>query len=182
MARLDVERLLPRTDVRLRTPVNWTVVLFFAGLAALHLYNAAAAVWNGRWDGYLSLIFGVAFTGIAVASGLIGTELAVMSQDRRLRVRTGTRRLYVERFVPFGKVRVVRLTLLDARKPQTSTIELVCDHEVIDCPPTRVPREEALCLAMTMGARLVKVYGAAYGPVSDRLNNLPAPKEEHREP
>jgi hypothetical protein len=183
MARLEVQRLLPRTDVRLRTPVNWTAVIFFAGLSALHLYNAVTAMMHHRWDGYMSIIFGGAFALIAVACGLVGTELTVMSQERRVRVRTGTRRLYTERFVPFGTVRAVRLTLLNAHKPRTSTIELVCDHEVLECPPTAVPREEALCLAMTIGARLVKVYGDAYGPVAERLNNLPASNpEHHREP
>src|SRR5215204_2473456 len=64
MARLDVERLLPahaRTDVTLRTPVNWTAVLFFAGLSALHLFLAGTAVYHGRWSGFLSIIFGVVF-------------------------------------------------------------------------------------------------------------------------
>src|SRR5687768_13638811 len=166
MARLDVERLLPavRTDVKLRTPVNWTAVIFFAALGALHLFMAGTAFYHGRWDGYLSFIFGVAFTIVSIVCGLIGTELTVLADERRLRVRSGTRRVYFERFIPFAKVRSVRLTLLNARRPQNSTIELVCDHEVVDCPPTTIPREEALCLAMTIGVRLIKVFGDAYGP------------------
>jgi hypothetical protein len=135
---------------------------------------AGTAVYHGRWDGYLSAIFGVAFVLVAVVCGLIGTELAVLADQRRLRVRTGTRQVFFERSVPFAKVRSVRLTLLNARRPQSSTIELVCDHEVIECPPTNIPREEALCLAMTIGARLVKVYGESYGPVSDRIGKIPA--------
>ena len=181
MARLDVQGLLPaatRTDVvTLRSPVNWTAVGFFAALGALHLFMAATAMLNRRWDGYLSLIFGVAFVLVAVACGMFRTELAVLSGERRLRVRTGSRRLYFERFVGFDTIRCVRLTLLDARRPQSSTIELVCDREVVDCPPTRIPREEALCLAVTMGVRLVKVYGDAYGPVSDRINRIPTSRD-----
>lgn len=181
MGRLDVERVSPvaaaRTDVTLRSPVNWTAVLFFAGLAALHLFMAATAFYRGRWDGYLSFIFGVAFTGVAVACGLIRTELAVLVDQRRLRVRTGSRRVYFERFVPFASIRSVRLTLLNARRPQSSTIELVCDHEVVDCPPTNIPREEALCLAMTLGVRLVKVFGDSYGPVSDRIATLTSSRD-----
>jgi hypothetical protein len=174
MTRLDVQGLVPRTDavVRLRSPVNWTAVCFFSGLGGLHFFNAFTAALHGRWEGYLSTIFGVAFVLLAVASWRVGTELAVLTGQRRLRVRTGTRRLYAERFVPFSKVRSVRLTLLSAKRPESSTIELVCDHEVLECPPTRVPREEALCLAVTMGVRLIKVYGDAYGPVTERLNNL----------
>ena len=175
-----LHRLLPpdHTDVTLRTPVNWTAVIFFGGLGALHLFMAGTAMVHHRWDGYLSLIFGVAFAGVAVVCGLIGTELTVMSEPRRVRVRTGTRRIYYERFVAFNKVRSVRLTLLNARRPRSSTIELVCDHEVLECPPTTIPREEALCLAMTIGVRLVKVYGATYGPVSDRIGHLPPPPRD----
>ncbi|MEA2735539.1 MAG: hypothetical protein QOE14_1990, partial [Humisphaera sp.] len=66
---------------------------------------------------------------------------------------------------------------LNARRPRSSTIELVCDHEVLECPPTNIPREEALCLAVTLGVRLVKVYGDAYGPVSDRVSRLPEPRD-----
>jgi len=182
MARLDLEGSLPataggRTDVTLRTPVNWTAVIFFGGLAALHLFMAGTAFYHARWDGYLSFIFGVAFTFVSITCALIGTELTVLAEQRRLRVRAGTRRIYFERFVPFANVRSVRLTLLSARRPRSSTIELVCDHEVIDCPPTTIPREEALCLAMTLGVRLVKVFGDAYGPVSDRVGMLPPARD-----
>ena len=183
MARLDEQRLIAltdgasanaatRTDVTLRSPVNWTAVIFFAALASLHLFMAGHAASHGRWDGFLSGVFGVVFTLVAVACGLIRTELAVIAPEHRLRIRTGSRRIYFERSVPFIGIRIVRLTLLSARHPQSSTIELVCDREVIECPPTRIPRQEALCLAMTMGVRLVKVFGESYGPVSDRVNEL----------
>ena len=36
-------------------------------------------------------------------------------------------------------------------------IELLCDNEDIECPPTHVPRQEALCLAVLLGVRLIKV-------------------------
>jgi hypothetical protein len=184
MARLDERRLTvppatdagaseaQRTDVTLRSPLNWTAVIFFAALASLHLFMVVHAVWHGRWDGFLSGVFGVLFTLVAVACGLTRTELAVLAPEQRLRIRTGSRRIYFERFVAFTDIRVVRLTLLSARHPQSSTIELVCDREVIECPPTRIPRPEALCLAMTMGVRLVKVFGESYGPVSERVDEL----------
>ena len=185
MARTDVERLLAevdadpairpkRIDVVLRSPINWTVVLFFAALASLHMFMCGHAAWHGRWDGFLSGIFGVAFTLVAIAAALIRIELGVIAAERRLRIRTGSRRIYHERSIPFADIRIVRLTLLSARHPQSSTIELVCDHEVLDCPPTAIPRQEALCLAMTMGVRLVKVYGDSYGPVTERVNELTA--------
>jgi hypothetical protein len=185
MARTDVQRLLAeaeaqadaaarpnRIDIVLRSPINWTVVFFFAALASLHLFMCGHAAWHGRWDGFLSGIFGVAFTLVAITATLVRTELAVIAAERRLRIRTGSRRIFHERSLPFADIRIVRLTLLSARYPQSSTIELVCDREVLDCPPTRIPRQEALCLAMTMGVRLVKVYGDSYGPVTDRVNEL----------
>jgi hypothetical protein len=173
MARLDVARLLPHTDVKLRSPVNWTAVLFFACLAGLHLFMAASAFFHKRWEGYLSVMLGVIFTLVAIACRLTGRELAILSAQRVVRMRTGTRRFFFERSVPFSKVKTVRLTLLHPAMPESSTIELVCEHEVIECPPTTVPREEALCLAMTMGVRLIKVFGDAYGPAGERLNQLP---------
>jgi hypothetical protein len=190
MARLDVERSLPaadsaaggRMDVSLRTPVDWTAVLFFGSLASLHLFMAGTAVYHGRWEGYLSIIFGVVFSIVTVVCGLIGTELTLLKEQRRLRLRTGTRRIYFERVIPFTHVHSVRLTLLNARRPESSTIELVCDHEVIDCPPTMIPREEALCLAMMLGVRLVKVFGDAYGPVSERIGTLPAAPHDVERP
>ncbi|MEA2735175.1 MAG: hypothetical protein QOE14_1626, partial [Humisphaera sp.] len=114
MAHMDVQRLLPavvvaRTDIKLRTPVNWTAVIFFGGLASLHLFMAGTAAYHGRWDGYLSFIFGVVFSFVAVVCALIGTELTFLADQRRLRVRTGTRRIFFERSVPFAKVHSIRL-------------------------------------------------------------------------
>ncbi|HYO08256.1 MAG TPA: hypothetical protein VER17_04740 [Tepidisphaeraceae bacterium] len=174
MSRLDVQGLLPRTDVTLRSPPNWTAVLFFAGLASLHLYLATSAFLHHRWEGFMSLIFGLGFSGVSLACWLVCSDVTILAGERRLRLRTGVRRLCLERSVPFAQVRSVRLTLLHPRQPTSARIELVCDREVIECPPTCVPREEALCLAVTMGCRLVKVYGDAFGPVAERLDKLPS--------
>jgi hypothetical protein len=103
--------------------------------------------------------------------------MAVLAAERRLRLRTGSRRVYLERSVPFANVQTVRLTLLDPRSPHSAHIELVCAREVIECPPTAVPREEALLLAMTIGARLAKVYGEEYGLAAPRLNGAGMPDE-----
>ena len=176
MARLDVQRLAPATQVVLRTPPNWTAVLFFCGLGGLHLFLATSAFLHYRWEGYLSLIFAVAFLSAGATCAMVRVEMALLSEGRRLRLRTGTRRIYLERFIPFNKVHLVRLTLLDPRRPQSARIEVVCDGEVVECPPTKVPREEALCLAVTMGVRLIKVYGDSYGPISERLDRLTSQK------
>ena len=173
MTRLDVQRLLPRTQITLRTPPNWTAVFFFALLGALHFYMAINAMIHHRPEGFLSWVFGAAFVLVAIRCWRMCCEMAVIVEEKRIRVRTGFRRLYFERSVPFARVRNVRLTLLHPRQPKSAKIELVCDHEVLECPPTCVPREEALCLAMNMNVELVKVYGDAFGPVAERLDNLP---------
>ena len=54
---------------------------------------------------------------------------------------------------------------LSSAPEREAKIELVCDYEVIECPPTSVPREEALCLAVNIGVGLTKVYSEAFGPV-----------------
>ena len=66
----------------------------------------------------------------------------------------------------------VRLTLLNHRRVSDSTIEIVCDGEVIECPLTTVPRQEALCLAMLMDVLLIKVYGRDFPDVSERVDKL----------
>jgi hypothetical protein len=174
MARVDVQRILitAKTDLTLRSPPNWTAVLFFAALSSLHLFIAATAIMHHRWEAFMSVFFGVAFAVAAIACWLVRCGLTVMTEPRVLRVRTGTRRIFVERLIPFNQIRCVRLTLLNPRSPRSAMIELVCNQEVIECPSTEIPRQEALCLAVTIGTRLVKVYGSAFGPASERVDSL----------
>jgi hypothetical protein len=172
VARLDVYRLDQQADVVLRTRPNWTAVWFFAALSGLHLFFAISAFLHHRWEAFMSIIFGVTFALLAVACRLIATELAVLGAAKLLRLRTGTRRFYIERVIPFSSVNSVRLTLLNPKRPESAEIEIVCPHEVIECPPTTIPREEALCLAMTMGVRLIKVYGAGFTAAAERVDSL----------
>jgi hypothetical protein len=181
MTRLDVEGIdtSPAStssavpSVVLRSGPNWTAVLFFACLSGLHLFIVLTSFLHHRWEAFMSVIFGISFGMVAAACFLVRTELAVLGGSaRRVRVRTGSRRMYLERCVPFARIRFVRLTLLNPRTPQSAVIELVCEGDVLECPPTPIPRQEALCLAVTMGVRLVKVYGEAYGQASERLDSI----------
>lgn len=172
MTRLDVDRIAAHTDVTLRSPANWTVVGFFACLSGLHLFIATTSFIHHRWESFMSVIFGVAFALAAVLCYLCRCELAVLTRPRVLRIRTGTKRLYFQRTISFDEIQRVRLTLLDPASPKSATIELVCAEEVIECPPSNVPRQEALCLAMTLNARLVKVYGPNFGPQGERVDSL----------
>lgn len=174
MARLDVQRPALQTDVTLRTPRNWTAVSFLGALSALHLFLAISAFAQLRFEGYLSLMFAGLFGFASLVCGSIRTEMAVLSGQRALRIRTGSRRWFLERRIGFNKIHGVRLTLLHPRRPETARIELICDGELLECPPSRVPREEALYLAVTMDVHLTKIYGDNYGPVSERLDRLAA--------
>ena len=172
---LDVDRATTtrHTDVTFRSPPNWTVVLFFAGLAGLHWYMAISAMAKGRFDTFMSLVLGPAFTIVALVSWRLAKEITFMPAARRIRVRSGLRRFYFQRLVRFTDIRSVRVTLFHPHDPKAATIELLLDRETIEFPPTDVPRQEALALAMALNVPLMKVYGDAYGPIAERLDQLP---------
>ena len=161
-------------DLTLRTPPNWTAVCFFLALAGLHLSIAIPAFYHHRWEGFLSMAFGVIFTHVALLCWLIKTELTIQRRTQRIRLRTGVGRLHVQRFIPFENVHGVRLMMMTGNAPAASRIELLCDNEDIECPPTDVPRQEALCLAMMLNVRLIKVYGEDLPEPSARLDATPS--------
>jgi hypothetical protein len=155
---LDLSAASARTpDLVFRTPVNWTYVVFFACLGALHLTIATLAFLHGRWEAYLSMALGTIFVAVAVVAQRCRFELAILPRERRIRLRSGTQRVNYQRFIPFTDVHGIRLTLGDTCDAPSSRIEVLCDNEDIECPPTSIPRQEALCLAMLMGVRLIKV-------------------------
>jgi hypothetical protein len=169
----------------LRTPPNWTAVGFLLMLGAVHLSIAIPSLLKGRWEGYLSLILGTLILSAGVTCGRVGCEVAVLPAERRVRLRTGLRKLHYERSVPFSAVRGVRLTICgggggggEAKRrrrdndSRESLIELVCCLEDIECPPTTIPRQQALFLAMAMDVPLIKVSdGAPDGGGDDNSNN-----------
>ena len=148
----------PAGDVVLRSPPNWVAVIFLSILGAVHLSVAAMSIAKGRWECYLSVALGGLFVVAAAVATRLRFELAFLPARRRVRLRYGLRRrLHLERFIPFSRVRGVRLTSCGGRKGQESLVELLCPDEDVLCPPTDVPRQEALCLAVLMGVPLIKV-------------------------
>ena len=75
--------------------------------------------------------------------------------------------MHYQRFISFADVHGIRLTLSD---PSEAKLEVLCDNEDIECPPTSIPRQEALCLAMLMGVRLIKVCDDEVPEAPSRLN------------
>ena len=147
----------PPRDLVLHSSPNWTAVIFFAALSFLHLSIAIPAFARHRWEGYLSLFFGLVFLGVALLSYRAKFEIAILPRERRIRLRNGLKRLHLQRFIAFADVHGVRLTLCNPSGRGASRIELLCDNEDIECPPTHIPRQEALCLAVLLGVRLIKV-------------------------
>lgn len=171
----DVDRAAAtrHADVTFRSSPNWTIVLFFAGLAALHWYIALTAMVKGRFDTFMSLVLGPTFTIVALVCWRLAKEITFMPAARRIRIRSGLHRFYFQRLVRFTDIRSVRVTLFHPHDPKAATVELLLDRETIEFPPTDVPRQEALALALTLNVPLMKVYGDAYGPVAERLDQLP---------
>jgi len=156
---LDIARggLSRPTDLVMRYPPNWTAVIFFACMSSLHLINGLGAFWKGRIEGEMSAVLGVVFA-IATAVALrLKNELAVRPSAGDLHLRTTLGKIWYQRHIPFQSVRSVRLFLGGKTRLCESRIEILCDGESIECPTTRVPRQEALYLAMAMDVELIKV-------------------------
>lgn len=146
-------------DLLFRSAPNWTAVIFFAVMAVMHSSIAIPAFYLGRWEGFVSAIFAVAFSGLAVVAWRWRSDISVRPATRQLVITQGWGPLKFDRAIPFSNVHAVRLTMLKAPDDPVSRIEVVCDSEDIECPATDIPRQEALLLAMTLGVRLIKVSG-----------------------
>lgn len=146
-------------DVTLRTPPNWTAVGFAAMLGTVHLSVALPSLLEHRWACHISLIVGTISLLAAVVGYHCRSELALLTSQRRVRLRTGVGRFCYERFIPFSGVRAVRLMVEPGvRAKQTeSTIQLLCRGEDVLCPPTTIPRQQALFMAMAINVPLIKV-------------------------
>ena len=148
----------PFGDLVLRAGPNWTAVWFFAMLGGVHLSVAIPSLLDGRW-GHVSLIVGTIFVTTSIVTWRIRSEVALLTSQRRLRLRTGVGRFAYERFIPFKSIRAVRLMIepgLRAKRTE-SLIELLCQGEDVACPPTTIPRQQALFMAMAIDVPLIKV-------------------------
>src|SRR4051812_35586218 len=148
---IDVPQATSRAIGRfeLVTPPNWTAVIFFACLSFLHLCIAIPAFLKFRWEGYMSAALATFFMTAAFVVYRSKCRIVFDSEQRSIRVRHGVWRFYFQRYISFNDVHAVRLTYSPTDRPR-SRIEVLCDNEDIECPPTEVPRQEALCLAMMM--------------------------------
>ena len=144
--------------VTLVAPPNWTAVCFFAALGALHACIAVPAFVNLRWEGYMSATLSVAFITASVITSRVRSSVSFESAGRRIHLRNGSGRFHFRRTIGFDDVHAVRLTITRYPDHPHARIEVLCDNEDIECPPTDVPRQEALCLAVLLGVQLIKVF------------------------
>lgn len=158
----------PPQALRLMGPANWTAVVFFGILSFLHFSISLPAFYHSRWEGYLSFVLAIIFAGASVIAYFARYELALLPIDRHIRLRSGFGPLKFTRFIPFGDVHAVRLTLSRSGRSSESSIFILCDNEDIECPATGIPRQQALFLAVTMNVQLIKVTDDAAGEASDR--------------
>jgi hypothetical protein len=150
------------SDLALRSRPNWTAVGFLGLLAGLHVSVAVPAILAGHWEGYLSGVFATLFVAAATLVFHIRTDVTVLGGARRrvhVHTRLGPVRLG-RREIPFARVHAVRVTLGPRASRDDSSVELLCaghDGDVL-CPPTAVPRQQGLLLAMMIGVPLVKAW------------------------
>lgn len=144
------------SDVTLQSPINWTATGFFFLLGAMHLGFAAASAAKGRWGGAMSFGFGAAFLASGAAAAAYRRRLTFSVRSRRLRIRSGFGRLAVEQEFLFSSFHAVQLTLAQNDPPQEARIELLGVTGAIECPPTSIPRQQALFLAILLDVPLIK--------------------------
>ncbi|MDB5173441.1 MAG: hypothetical protein JWN51_2214 [Phycisphaerales bacterium] len=144
-------------DLVLRSPANWTAVAFLVLLATIHSAVAIPALTVGRWEGYLSLVLATLFAVGALGAVRFRSEVALQTSRRRVVLRTGVGRFCVERSIDFDGLSGVRLTAGRVGGKMETRIEILCPFEQIECPPTAVPRQQALLMAMMLEVPLIKV-------------------------
>lgn len=152
-----------------RSSPDFLYTSLFAVLSVLHAGIAVPAFLHQRWEGCLSAVFCPFFATVAVLCRTFCFEIAVLRDEKKVRIRHGVGRLFVERVVPFGAITDVRLTLLGGKGPESSQIELLSRNDDIRLPHSDQPRQEALLLAMMLDVPLVKVYGDNVLPDRDRV-------------
>ncbi|HVT87212.1 MAG TPA: hypothetical protein VHD56_00015 [Tepidisphaeraceae bacterium] len=159
MIREAVATYAPPRDISLKTPPNWTAAIFFAVLSFLHFSISIPAFYHGRLEGYVSFMLAIVFAVVSSVSYFVRYEMTVLPQQRRIQLRTGMGRIRFSRGIPFSDVHAVRLTLDEGESSKESHLEVLCDNEDIECPPTNVPRQQALLLAITLNVQLIIVSG-----------------------
>ena len=161
---------------------NWPAGIFFAAMAALHAYIAIHAFgtstqgnnWASAWEGIISASLAAIFLLVTDLCLLSRHQITISPLDARIFISRRFGRFTFDRQLPFSAVRAVRVTLWQSRRgPKSrpkSRVDILCLGEELPCPPTKIPRQQALYLALVMNVRLIKISDdrPAVAPTSDR--------------
>src|SRR5437763_966230 len=123
---LDLDAPAHAQSVTFRWPRNWTAVVFFGLLGALHLTMAATALLSHRYEAHMSVVFGALFAGVAIVCLVVRYDVVVDPEFRQILLRTGAGRVASARAIPFDNVTSIRVTLLGQYHCESS-VSIVCD-------------------------------------------------------
>jgi hypothetical protein len=140
---------------------NRPASVFFLGIASLHAFLAFHAFTSdhasvSHVEGIVSGLLAICFILVGEMCLLARQQITIRPRQRQIHISRGVGRLAVARDIPFSAVRGVRVTLWQ-RRHQRSRLEILCEGDEIACPPTPIPRQQALYLALVMNVRLIKV-------------------------
>jgi hypothetical protein len=152
-----------------RSRLNLFYPAFFTLASLLYAAIAVASFYWGQDGGYLSAALGIVFAAMAETSWVFRSEVTIETETSCVHTRAGTRWIHLDRLVPFRHVMAVRVTLASGVEPKQSQIELLVHDGNIRCPsfPCSI-RQEALLLAMTIHAPLIKVFGGEQARIQHR--------------
>ena len=144
-------------DLVLHGRPNWLAGAFFCLMAILHIYIAIHAWGANASEAAISSFLAVCFLFVANLCVLTHHQIAICPTAREIRIQRRFGSFVLDRQLSFSCVRAVRVTLWQSRRGPQSRLEILCHGEELPCPPTKIPRQEALYLALVMNVRLIKI-------------------------
>jgi hypothetical protein len=131
---------------------NWPAAVFFACVAALHAYIAIHSFRTSLWEGVISALLMGCFVVVAFCCAMARSVIAIRPRQQKIHLHGGVGRLAIDRD-----------TLWHSRRGPRSRVEILCNGEEIPCPPTTIPRQQALYLALVMHVPLIKICDDSHG-------------------
>ena len=144
-------------DLILHGRPYWLAGVFSCLMATLHIYIAVHALASNSIEAVICSSLAVCFLFVACFCVLTRHQIAICPTSREIRIQRRFASFVLDRELPFGCVRAVRVTLWQSRRGPQSRLEILCNGEELPCPPTKIPQPEALYLALVMNVRLIKV-------------------------
>jgi hypothetical protein len=126
-------------------------------MGGLHLANGIPALLAGRIAGSLSTLLATLLFSAAFILWRLRVELAIRPSAGELCLSARFLTLWSNRRVMFNEVHCVRVYLPSPSASRESQIEILTATGPIDCPPSAIPQQQALWMAMAMNCELIKI-------------------------